>query len=102
MCVFVAMMAVFASVCGPGVGALTAGQRAERKMTRAINAVRAQHGLPAFRRSAVTDRVGGALLELPDGSTTSSRTRARSGPAAASRLLGEALAWHSGRRFNVA
>ena len=50
MCVFVAMMAVFALFAVPA-SALTAGQRAERKMTRAINAVRAQHGLPAFRRS---------------------------------------------------
>ena len=30
----------------------TANRRAERKMTAAINSVRAQHGLPAFERSA--------------------------------------------------
>ncbi|HKP20675.1 MAG TPA: hypothetical protein VJT68_04115, partial [Thermoleophilaceae bacterium] len=42
-----AMLAMPATAAG-----LTANQRAERKMTAAINAVRAQHGLPAFKRSA--------------------------------------------------
>ena len=99
MCVFVAMMAVFALFAVPA-SALTAGQRAERKMTRAINAVRAQHGLPAFRRSGSltgsAERYSSYLMQH-DVFTHQSSIWASSRFA----LLGEALAWHSGRRFNV-
>jgi uncharacterized protein YkwD len=85
----------------PGTAsALTANQRAERKMTKAINAVRAQHGLPAFKRSASltgsAERYSSYLMEH-DVFTHQSSIWASSRFA----LLGEALAWHSGRRFKV-
>jgi len=85
----------------PGTAsALTANQRAERKMTRAINAVRAAHGLPAFRRSASltgsAERYSRYLMEH-DVFTHQSSIWASSRFA----LLGEALAWHSGRRFEI-
>jgi uncharacterized protein YkwD len=85
----------------PGTAsALTANQRAERTMTKAINAVRAQHGLPAFKRSASltgsAERYSSYLMEH-DVFTHQSSIWASSRFA----LLGEALAWHSGRRFKV-
>jgi uncharacterized protein YkwD len=82
------------------VVALTANQRAERKMTAAINSVRAQHGLPAFERSA--SLTGSAerysrWLMANDVFGHQSSIWASSQFA----LLGEALAWHSGKRFRV-
>src|SRR3954470_22036771 len=85
----------------PGTAtALTANQRAERKMTRAINSVRAQHGLPAFRRSASltgsAERYSRYLMQHDYFGHQSSIW-------ASSRflLLGEALEMHTGRRFGV-
>src|SRR4051794_22783407 len=96
-----ATMAAMTMLGGPATAdALTAGQRAERKMTSAINAVRAQHGLPAFRRSeslsGSAERYSSYLMEH-DVFTHQSSIWASSRFA----LLGEALAWHSGRRFGV-
>jgi uncharacterized protein YkwD len=96
-----AMMAVTALLTVPATAAgLTAGQRAERKMTRAINAVRAQYGLPAFRRSesltGSAERYSSYLMEH-DVFTHQSSIWASSRFA----LLGEALEWHSGRRFKI-
>jgi uncharacterized protein YkwD len=99
MCVFVAMMAVLAVFAVPA-SALTAGQRAERKITKAINSVRAEHGLPAFKRSASltgsAERYSSWLMEN-DVFGHQSSIRASSRFA----LLGEALEWHGGRRFEV-
>lgn len=80
--------------------ALTANQRAERKMTAAINAVRAQNGLPAFRRSASltgsAERYSRWLMENDQfGHQSSIQASSRFA------LLGEALAMHTGRRFDV-
>ena len=89
------MLAMPATAAG-----LTANQRAERKMTAAINAVRAQHGLPAFQRSASltgsAERYSRWLMEN-DVFEHQSSIRASSRFA----LLGEALAWQSGTRFGV-
>jgi len=78
----------------------TASQRAERKMTAAINSVRAQHGLPALRRSASltgsAERYSRWLIEH-DWFGHQSTIQASS----EFKLLGEALAIHSGRRFKV-
>jgi uncharacterized protein YkwD len=99
MCVLVATVAVFAVFVAPA-SALTANERAERKMTKAITAVRAQHGLPAFRRSGSltgsAERYSNYLMQH-DVFTHQSSIWASSRFA----LLGEALAWHSGRRFKV-
>jgi len=99
MCVFVATMAVFALFAVPA-SALTANQRAERKMTKAINAVRAQHGLPAFKRSGSltgsAERYSSYLMEH-DVFTHQSSIWASSRFA----QQGEALEWHSGRRFKI-
>lgn len=80
--------------------ALTAGERAERKMTAAINSVRAQHGLPTFERSASltgsAERYSRWLMEN-DVFGHQSSIRASSRFA----LLGEALEMHTGHRFDV-
>jgi uncharacterized protein YkwD len=89
------MLGIPASAVG-----LTPNQRAERKMTRAINEVRAQHGLPAFERSASltasAERYSEYLM-AHDVFTHQSSIWASS----RFKLLGEALEWHSGRRFRV-
>jgi uncharacterized protein YkwD len=82
-------------------GADTPNERAERAMNKAINTVRAQHGLPAFERSA--SLTGSAerysrYLMAHDVFTHQSSIWASSRFA----LLGEALAFHTGRRFSVA
>src|SRR4051812_19594958 len=96
-----ATMAAMTMLGGPATAdALTAGQRAERKMTSAINAVRAQHGLPSFERSASltgsAERYSSYLMQH-DVFTHQSSIWASSRFA----LLGEALEWHSGRRFKI-
>lgn len=80
--------------------ALTASQRAERKMTAAINSARAQYGLPAFQRSASlsgsAERYSRWLIENDlFGHQTSIWASSRF------KLLGEALEWHSGHRFRL-
>jgi uncharacterized protein YkwD len=97
-----AMTAALVVLAGPATAAAggTANERAERKMTSAINAVRAQHGLPAFERSASltgsAERYSRYLMEN-DVFGHQSSIQASSRFA----LLGEALAMHTGRRFNV-
>ena len=96
---FVATMAVLFVFAVPA-SALTANQRAERKMTAAINSVRAQHGLPAFERSASltgsAERYSRWLMEK-DWFGHQSSIQASS----EFKLLGEALEMHTGRRFKV-
>jgi len=78
----------------------TAGQRAERKMTAAINSVRSENGLPAFRRSASltgsAERYSRWLMEKAwFGHQSSIQASSQF------KLLGEALEMHTGRRFKV-
>src|SRR5215210_8173121 len=78
----------------------TANQRAEANMVAAINEVRAQHGLDALRRSdSLADSAGRYSHWLIANDTF----RHLSSIQASSQfsMLGEALEWHSGRRFNV-
>ncbi len=88
-------LAVPASAAG-----LTPNERAESQMTKAINAVRAEHGLPAFRTSASltasAERYSQYLM-ANDVFTHQSSVWASS----RFRLIGEALEWHRGRRFDV-
>jgi uncharacterized protein YkwD len=93
-------VALTAAVVPATAGADTPNERAERAMTKAINAVRAQHGLPAFERS--TSLTGSAerysqYLMAHDVFTHQSSIWASSRFA----LLGEALAFHTGRRFSI-
>jgi uncharacterized protein YkwD len=80
--------------------ALTASQRAEREMTAAINSVRAQHGLPALKRS---DSLTGSAERYSSWLMQNDVFGHQSSIQASSRfaLLGEALAMHSGHRFKV-
>jgi uncharacterized protein YkwD len=78
----------------------TANQRAELKMTAATNSVRAQYGLPAFKRSASltgsAERYSRWLMEN-DVFGHQSRIQA----SGRFKLLGEALELHMGHRFKV-
>jgi uncharacterized protein YkwD len=88
-------LAVPASAAG-----ITPNQRAEGQMTKAINEVRAQNGLPAFRRSASLT----ASAERYSQWLMSHDVFAHQSSIWASnrfKLLGEALEWHSGRKFDV-
>jgi uncharacterized protein YkwD len=96
-----ATMAALVTFAVPASAAgLTPNQRAERQMTKAINAVRAQHGLPAFRRSASltasAERYSNYLMAHDVFAHQSSIWA-----SSRFKLLGEALEWHSGRRFDV-
>ncbi len=80
--------------------ARTASETAERKMTAAINSVRAEHGLPAFKRSASltgsAERYSRWLMENDVfGHQSSIQASSRF------KLLGEALEMHTGHRFEV-
>jgi uncharacterized protein YkwD len=92
---------VFLLATPAGAGASrTASQRAEAKMTAAINQVRAQHGLPSLLRSS--SLTGSAerysrYLMATDTFGHQSSIQASSRFA----LLGEALEMHTGRRFKV-
>jgi uncharacterized protein YkwD len=93
-------VAVTGAVVPATAGADTPNQRAEQAMTKAINSVRAEHGLPAFERSA--SLTGSAerysrYLMAHDVFAHQSSIWASSRFA----LLGEALAFHTGRRFSV-
>jgi uncharacterized protein YkwD len=96
----VAMTAVVLLAVPASASALTAGERAAQRMTAAINEVRAQHGLPAFERSASlmgsAERYSRWLMEN-DVFGHQSSIRASSRFA----LLGEALEMHTGQRFGV-
>jgi uncharacterized protein YkwD len=92
----VVLLAVPASAGASG----TANDRAEARMAAAINEVRAQHGLGALRRSgSLTDSASRYSHWLMANDTF----RHLSSIKASDRfsLLGEALEWHSGRRFSV-
>jgi uncharacterized protein YkwD len=97
--------AVMAAVVLPAMPAsagasTTANDRAEARMVSAINDVRAQHGLHALRGSSLlTDSAGRYSRWLMANDTF----RHLSSIQASSRfaMLGEALEWHSGRRFSV-
>jgi uncharacterized protein YkwD len=77
-----------------------ANQRAERKMTAAINAVRAGNGLGAYERSA---SLTGSAERYSQWLMSHDVFGHQSSIWASSRfaLLGEALEWHSGRRFEI-
>jgi uncharacterized protein YkwD len=94
-----AMMAVL-GVVPATAAALTAGQRAEREMTRAINSVRAEHGLPAFERSA---SLTGSAESYSRYLIEHDYFGHQSSIWASSRfkLLGEALEMHTSYRFRV-
>ena len=78
----------------------TANERAETAMTKAINDVRARHGLAAMRRSgSLADSAGRYSRWLLANDTFGHLSRIQASSRFA--LLGEALAWHSGRRFSV-
>ena len=91
---------VLLAVPGIADASLTATQRAERKMTAAINSVRAQNGLPAFERSA---SLTGSAERYSRWLMANDSFGHQSSIQASSRfaLLGEALAMHTGRRFKV-
>jgi uncharacterized protein YkwD len=96
----VVTVALTAAAVPAMAGADTPNERAERAMTKAINAVRARHGLPAFERSA--SLTGSAerysrYLMAHDVFAHQSSIWASNRFA----LLGEALAYHTGRRFGV-
>ncbi len=78
----------------------TTNDSAEAAMVDAINAVRAKHGIHALQRSSSlmgsAGRFSNWLMEH-DTFGHASSIQASSNFA----LLGEALAWHSGRRFRV-
>jgi uncharacterized protein YkwD len=78
----------------------TAKQRAERKMTAAINSARAQHGLPAFDRSAsLTASAERYSRWLMDHDVFGHQSSIWASSRFA--LLGEALEWHPGSRVRV-
>jgi uncharacterized protein YkwD len=96
-----AMTAVLAMLSIPAVAAgATPGDKAERQMTKAINDVRAQNGLPAFERSA---SLTGSAERYSHWLMANDVLTHQSSIWASSRfkLLGEALEMHSGRRFDV-
>jgi len=69
-------------------------------MTAAINSVRAQHGLPAFERSAsLTGSAERYSRWLMDNDVFGHQSSIWASSRFA--LLGEALEWHSGSRFKV-
>jgi uncharacterized protein YkwD len=97
--------AMMAAVVLPAIPAsagasTTANDRAEAKMVAHINDVRAQHGLHPLRESdSLTSSAGRYSHWLMANDTF----RHLSSIQASSRfaMLGEALEWHSGRRFSV-
>jgi uncharacterized protein YkwD len=99
-----AMMAAVVLLATPATATGTQGraanQTAETKMVAALNEVRAQHGLGALSRSgSLMDSARRYSHWLMENDTF----RHLSSIQASSRfsMLGEALAWHSGRRFSV-
>ena len=96
-----AMTAVLAMLSIPAAAAgATPAERAERQMTKAINDVRAQHGLPALERSA---SLTGSAERYSHWLMANDVLTHQSSIWASNRfkLLGEALEMHSGRRFDV-
>jgi uncharacterized protein YkwD len=80
--------------------AVTDGSELRQRMLHTVNGVRAQHGLAAFHGSATLHRSARAYagwMLRTDYFGHLSRIRASSRFS----LLGEALAWHSGRRALV-
>ena len=78
----------------------TAAERAEANMIRAINDVRAKHGLYPLRgSSSLADSAGRYSRWLMDKDYFGHLSAIRASSAFA--MLGEALEWHSGHRFRV-
>jgi uncharacterized protein YkwD len=77
-----------------------ANEGAEAQMVSAINGVRAQHGLAALRPSS---SLTGSAERYSRWLMANDTFRHLSSIQASSRfsMLGEALAWHSGRNFSV-
>jgi uncharacterized protein YkwD len=99
-----AMMAAVVLFVTPATAAGTKGRAAnhaaEAKMVSAINEVRAQHGLGALSRSR---SLMGSARRYSRWLIENDTFRHLSSIQASSRfsMLGEALAWHSGRSFDV-
>jgi uncharacterized protein YkwD len=94
-----ATLACGAALAAPA-GAEGNGRALEQQMLGAVNAVRAQHGLPAFRGSRTLGRSAGRYagwMLRADYFGHLSRIRASTGFS----ILGENLAWHQGRRPRV-
>jgi uncharacterized protein YkwD len=95
-----ALCAVLACGAALAVPAPVSADGNQQRMLQALNAVRAQHGLAAFRGSPSLHRSASAYARWMLRSEYFghlSRIRA-SGRFS---MLGEALAWHSGRRAHV-
>jgi uncharacterized protein YkwD len=102
MCTVTAMTAAVVLLAVPATAGAsrTLNERAEAAMAKAINAVRAQHGLHAMRpSSSLSDSAGRYSRWLLANDTFGHLSRIQASSRFA--LLGEALAWHSGRRFSV-
>ena len=85
---------------GATAQAQTAAERAEANMIRAINDVRAKHGLYALRgSSSLASSAGRFSRWLMDKDYFGHLSAIRASSAFAT--LGEALEWHSGHRFRV-
>src|SRR5215212_6029027 len=96
-----AMTAALVLLAVPGSAeGLTAAQRAERKMTAAINSVRGQSGLPAFKRSA---SLTGSAESYSRYLVQHDYFGHQSSIWASNRfaLLGEALEMHTGQELRV-
>jgi uncharacterized protein YkwD len=92
--------AVLLAVPATAGASRAANEAAEADMAGAINAVRAQHGLGAMRRSS---SLTGSAERYSRWLMANDTFRHLSTIQASSRfsMLGEALEWHSGRRFDV-
>ena len=94
-----AMVLLLAMPAAAGAGT-TANQRAEADMVAAINHVRAQNGLyPLRRSSSLTDSATRYSHWLMANDTF--RHLATIQASSQFAMLGEALEWHSGHRFDV-
>jgi uncharacterized protein YkwD len=97
----VAAVAVLVLV-GWALGAPSASQAgsAQKEMVRAVNGARADHGLKPLRRAPRLERSARAYASwMLRANYFGHQRRIRTG--ARFRVLGETLAWHSGRRARV-
>ena len=97
-----AMMAAVVLLAIPATAGASrsANSRAEAKMVQAINQVRAQHGLGGLRSSS---SLAGSAGRYSRWLLANDTFRHLSSIQASSQfaMLGEALEWHGGRRFDV-
>jgi uncharacterized protein YkwD len=102
MCTVMAMMAAVVLLAVPATAGAdrAANERAEAEMVAAINQVRGQHGLGQLRRS---DSLMGSAGRYSRWLMANDTFRHLGSIQASSQfaMLGEALAWHTGRRFEV-